>query len=158
MTSQNEPCEIKIDKEGIWHFRGAVMIRQDIVNYFYQHLKADGDGYCIEIGDQRCSVEVEDVPFIIKSAELSHSQGGNDNEPSILLSLSDESTEMLNLDKSLRMGKDNVLYCRVKKDRFEARFSRPAYYQLCKYIDYDATGEAYALNLDHCSIPINFYQ
>jgi hypothetical protein len=156
MLSLNDPYEIQIDREGIWYFRGTEMIRQDIVQYFYQHLKSDNAGtFYIEIEDEQCRVGVEDVPYVIKSVDLVHSQ--KDETACLVISLTDGNTEMLNLDKPMRIGKDNVLYCRVRKGKFEARFSRPAYYQLCGYIEYDPIKQVYALNFNHSSIPICFY-
>jgi len=62
------PCGIKVDKEGVWYFEGKEMFRRDIVNYFYQNLVKDGAGrYIIVQGDERCYLEVEDTPFIVKA-------------------------------------------------------------------------------------------
>lgn len=153
----DEPCDIQIDKQGIWYYNGAEMIRQDIVQYFYQHLKTDKEGsFYIEINEEKCKVRVADVPYVIKSVDIIHSL--NDEKPCFMVTLSDGKTEIINLDKPLRMGENNVLYCRVRKDEFEARFSRPAYYQLCKYIEYDTVKEAYTVNIDHCTLPIDFYE
>ena len=46
---------------------GTEMKRQEIVQYFYRYLKRDPDGnYLIEIENDRCYVEVEDAPYVIK--------------------------------------------------------------------------------------------
>jgi hypothetical protein len=156
MMSQNEPYEIQIDKEGIWYFRGEEMIRKDIVHYFYEHLKAGEAGcFYIEVDDQRCLIGVEDVPYVITSVELI--QPREEETPCFVIALTDGKTEIFNLDKPLRRGKDNVLYAQVKQGEFEARFSRPAYYQLCRYIECDPTNEAYVLKTNHFSVPICFY-
>jgi hypothetical protein len=159
MVTQDNPYEIQIDKDGIWYFRGTEMIRRDIVQHFYQHLKTDDAGayFYIEIDDERCPVRVEDVPYVIKSVELSTPLHG-DEKPCIMISLTDGNTEVLDLERPLRQGKDNVLYCRVKNDKFEARFSRPAYYQLCGYIDYEPNKDVYVINLNCFSLPICFNQ
>ena len=47
--------------------------------------------------------------------------------------LNDETEEKLDLDK-LWMNEENVAYTRVKKDRYEARLLRPAYYELTKHL------------------------
>jgi hypothetical protein len=156
MMSQNEPYEIQIDKEGIWYFRGEEMIRKDIVHYFYEHLKAGEEGsFYIEVDDQRFHIGVEDVPYVIMSVELIQPQ--EEERPCFVIALTDGKTEILNLDRPLRRGKDNVLYARVRKGEFEARFSRPAYYQLCRYIECDQTNEVYVLKTNHFSVPICFY-
>lgn len=155
MIHSNDYNQILIDKEGIWYFRGAEMKRKDIVQYFYRHLKRDHDGnYLIEIEDDRCEVRVEDTPYVIRSIAVGFSR--NFGQPYIDLSLNDGSNEGLNLDAPLRIGEDNVLYCIVKKGEHEARFSRPAYYQFCEYIDYDSQRDKYRLTLNHLSYPLVF--
>ena len=150
MLKQNNPTDICIDKDGSWYFRGAEMKRQDIVQYFYRYLRRDGDGnYLVEMNDDRCYVGVEDVPYVIKSVSIGYSTDAG--RPYIELSLSDGNREGLNLSAPLRIGEDNVLYCRVRKGEFEARFSRPAYYQFCEYIVYDDRSEKYALILNQHS-------
>jgi hypothetical protein len=153
MIYPDDHHEILIDKEGVWHFRGAEMKRKDIVQHLYQYLKRDHDGnYLIEIEDDRCKVRIEDTPYVIRSIEIGFS--GNSGQPCIVLSLNDGSSERLNLDAPLRIGEDNVLYCMVKKGEHAARFSRAAYYQFCEYIDYDTLGEKYRLVLDDISYPL----
>ncbi len=144
--------EIFIDREGDWYFCGSEMKRKDIVQYFYKYLKRDLDGnYSIEIEDDRCKVRVEDAPYVIRSIDVGicHHSG----RPYIDLSLNDGSNEGLNLDAPLRIGKDNALYCTVKEGVHEARFSRPAYYQLCEHLEDDRNGE-YRIVLNHISYPL----
>jgi uncharacterized protein len=150
MLKQNNHTEICIDKDGSWYFRGAEMKRLDIVQYFYRYLRRDSDGnYLIEIENDRCYVGVEDAPYVIKSVFIDFSK--DIRRPHIELSLSDGNRERLNLSTPLRIGKDNVLYCRVRNGEFEARFSRPAYYQFCEYIVYDSRTETYSLLLNQHS-------
>ena len=146
MLRQKNHHEIYIDKDGIWYFRGAEMERRDIVQYFYRYLRKDREGkYLVEIGDDRCYVDVEDAPYVIRSVSVGFSQSAS--QPYVELSLSDGSNEMLNLSTPLRIGNDHVLYCRVKRGEYEARFSRPAYYQFCEHIVYDSRSEKYLLIL-----------
>lgn len=144
---------IFIDREGVWYFGGAEMQRKDIVQYFYKHLKRDREGqYRIEIENDRCMVFVEDAPYIVTGVDigvchLSH-------RPYIDLSLNDGSNEGLSLDAPLRIGKENILYCNVKEGEHEARFSRAAYYQFCRHIDYDVQTGSYRLVLNRMSYPL----
>ncbi len=147
------PNEIFIDREGVWYFSGAEMKRKDIVQYFYQYLKRGPDGgYLIEIDNDRCSVRVEDTPYIVRSIVVAVSSHSGHHY--IDLSLNDGSNEGLSLDAPLRIGEDNVLYCMVKKGEHEARFSRPAYYQFCEHIDYDSRRGEYRFVLNHISYPL----
>ena len=61
-------CNIRIDKEGVWYYKGAEMFRKEIVNFFYQNLKRDEScQYLIELENDRCYLDVEDTPFVIRS-------------------------------------------------------------------------------------------
>lgn len=142
------PCDIRIDKEGVWYFRGAEMFRREIVNYFYEHLHIDEQGcHLIELpGDpgDRCFVEVEDTAFVVKAVHTSDE--ANNGQKSLSLLLSDETQEPL-MPETLYVGQDNVLYCSVKNGYFKARFTRAGYYQMADHIEYDKASDAYYLEL-----------
>ena len=63
------PCGILIDREGDWHHRGSRMQRTDIVSHLCQHLRRDESSglYIIQMGKQRCYLDVEDTPLVIKT-------------------------------------------------------------------------------------------
>lgn len=126
------PCMIYIDKDGRWYYEGAEIIRREIVLHFYRHMELDSRGrVIINWKGQRCYVDVEDTPFVVqRTAHVVNEKG---RQPRYDIYLNDGTREEL-APESLRIGKDNVLYCRVKNGRFPARFSRPAYYQICEFI------------------------
>jgi hypothetical protein len=127
------PCFILIDKEGRWFHRGLEMIHRDIVRFFYEHLGVDSLGrYVIHWGEERCYLDVEDTPFVVKKVRLEE-DGPVQN---FRLFLSDDGEEILN-PETLFVGEKNVLYCKVKQGRFPARFLRPAYYQLAAFVRED---------------------
>ena len=139
------PSHIKIDKEGIWYYRDEEIIRKEIICYFYQNLKKDELGrYIIELEGDCCYLEVEDTPFVIKAVYGPDSQSSD--EECIHILLSDQSIEKLDPD-TLRVGKDNVLYCSIKGNTFTARFSRASYYQIANFIKYDADKDKYLISL-----------
>jgi hypothetical protein len=137
---------IKIDKNGVWYYRGTEMSRKDIVNLFYRHLKKDETGrYLIEIGKDRCYPDVDDTPFVIKSVYRSFSE--EKGEDAIYLLMPDDTLEKLD-PSTLRIGDDNILYCKVFVSNFEARFSRASYYQLAEYIEQDIERDLYYISLN----------
>lgn len=146
-VKENIPlCDIRIDRDGIWYYRGAVMFRKEIVNYFYEHLRLDDEGrYWIDLEHDCCVVEVEDTPFVIRAVFRSGEKDGNSD--GIKLLLCDDTFESLD-PSSLSMTEENVPYCSVRGGRFTARFSRPAYYQLAEHIEYDARRDAFYLALN----------
>ncbi len=128
-----KPCNIRIDKEGKWFYMGVEMIKKEIINDLYRYLDRLEDGrYILNMNGQRCIIEVEDCPFVVLSVNI---VGEIDRSPSAyILKLNDDSTEEL-IPETLFIGKENVPYCMVKGGRFQARFSRSAYYQLASKIE-----------------------
>lgn len=121
------PCEIIIDKEGTWYYKGSRIIRKDIIKFFYEHMELDRHGrYIISWKDERCIVEVEDTAFFVQRVDKINGH--------YLLYISDETHEELD-PESLYIGKDNVLYCKIKAGKFPARFTRSAYYQIAQHIE-----------------------
>ncbi|RJP58291.1 MAG: hypothetical protein C4549_04040, partial [Deltaproteobacteria bacterium] len=85
-----------------------------------------------------CYLDVEDTPFVVKEVGF---------QDVFKIVLNDESEETLLLG-TLWIGRDNVLYCKVKDKRFDARFNRPSYYELTKYIAYDEAKDEYFIPVD----------
>jgi hypothetical protein len=127
------PCLIFIDKEGRWFHKGAEMVHREFIQLFYEHMERDASGrYIISMGGDRCYLEVEDTPFVIRQVRFH--EGAEGESPSrCMLSLSDDTREILRPD-TLFIGAENVLYAKVKEGAFPARFLRPAYYQLAQHI------------------------
>jgi hypothetical protein len=146
MANDIPPCEIKIDKEGVWYYKGKEIVRKEIVNFFYQNLKKDETGrYIIELKDDCCYLDVEDTPFIVKAVYKTFSE--STHKECINLLLSDQS--LVELDPStLIVGANNVLYCSIKNNTFVARFSRAGYYQITNFIEYDSIQDKYFILLN----------
>ena len=154
MNKDIHPCDIRIDKDGVWYYKGNEIFREEIVKYFYQNLKKDEAGrYLIELEDDRCYLEVDDTPFIVRGVYRCIAE--EDNEECIYLLLSDKSVEKLDPD-SLWAGKDNVLYCSIKNGAFVARFSRSSYYQIADFIECSDCDDEYFISLNgrHFNITI----
>lgn len=132
------PCGIVIDREGDWYYQGSHMERSDIVSHLCEHMRRDEASglYIIQLGKQRCYLEVEDVPLVITSVLHTEEREG-DKPEQLLLAIKHLETPKLLVPESLWIGEQNVLYCRVMEDRIPARFLRPAYYQLAEFIHED---------------------
>jgi hypothetical protein len=145
--------DIKIDKDGVWYFRGAEMFRKDFVHLFYQHIKKDLEGrYLIEYGEETTYLDVEDTAFVIKSIHKSCASGNS--EECIEMLLSDGTVELLQ-PETLYIGADNVLYCSIKGKQFDARFLRPSYYQLAELIEHEPVSDRFYISLNHKKFSIN---
>jgi uncharacterized protein len=141
-----EICDIKIDKEGIWYYRGAHMFRKDILCIFFENLKIDDSGkYLIELQDERCYLDVEDTAFVVTAVYKTRQE--QDSQEFIYVHLTDDSLEKLDLS-SLNVGADNIIYCKIKAGKFKARFSRKSYYQLAEFIEHEDCGNSFFINLN----------
>ncbi|MBE9546269.1 MAG: DUF1285 domain-containing protein [Proteobacteria bacterium] len=146
MTNDIPPCNIRIDKEGVWYYNGAEMFRKEILDIFYQNLKRDESGrYIIELENDRCYLDVEDTPFVVKAVYRLGSK--DDGSEAIHILLNDRTEEEID-PGTLWIEKDNVLYCSVKNNQFYARFSRAGYYQIVNYIEHDSEKGEYFISLN----------
>ena len=116
-----------IDKEGNW-YQDGIKVRHRLTYLYNQKLldRDDEGRYFVDEGSGRLYVKVEDTPFVVKMADL---RGGD-----FFVRLNDETEEKLDL-KNLRIDDKNVPYIKVKGGKFDARFSRPAYYELMKHAE-----------------------
>ncbi len=148
------PCSIHIDKEGAWFYEGNEITRRDILEHFMASLRrTENGGYIIQVGANSCPVDVMDTPFVVVRVDRVRSQSSGAEE--ILLSIRNVSGfEALN-PETLRVGKDNVMYCEVFNRAFPARFSRPAYYQLAEWIMEDPDTGQFYLELNGKRYPIS---
>jgi hypothetical protein len=148
--SENEllPCGIFIDKEGDWYYRGSPMQRADIVSHLCQHLRREESRglYIIQMGKQRCYLEVEDTPLVVTSV-LHQQEKEKEHQGELFLSIKHLQTNQPLDPKTLWVGRENVLYCRVMEDTIPARFLRPAYYQLAEFIREDEEDHRFYLLL-----------
>lgn len=123
---------ISMDKECNWFYDGRPILHAKTVRVLSQSLKRGDEGRLIvEIGNAWSYVHCEDAPYGVRAVR-EVSEGGR--VVALDLILTDESTERLD-PATLAVGEKNVLYCRVKDGREEARFFRPAYYQVAEHLD-----------------------
>ena len=142
------PCAIFVDREGDWYYRGSRMERSDSVSHLCQHMRRDEASglYIIQLGKQRCYLEVEDTPLAITGVLHTEEREGDKPEQLLLAIKHLEKREVLD-PESLWIGEQNVLYCRVMEGRIPARFLRPAYYQLAEFIHEDKEQNRFYLSL-----------
>jgi uncharacterized protein len=136
-----------IDKEGRWFQNGAEIIHVLIYQQFNQMLEKSQDGfYQVRLGREICRVEVEDAPFVVRRV-LDNPDGG------LSVELNDGTVEPF-APEHFWIGDSNVPYTMVKNQEFHARFSRPAYYQLARFISSDEAGTEFFLNIDGQRWPV----
>jgi hypothetical protein len=117
---------LRIDREGAWFHDDAEITHAGIVASLRDNLRVDADGHYLRIGPARVPVEVEDAPFVVERVEALGE--------ALVGTLNDLSREPIALD-TLRVDERGIPRCRVKGDRFAARLSRAATYQLLQLVD-----------------------
>ena len=126
---------IKFGKDGRWYSDDEAIPNRAINRLFSRALTILPDGRArLELGEDRADVIVEDTPWVVVAVEGDPTRGFS-------VVLNDETREALD-PGSLRVGGENVLYCRVKDGAHEARFLRPAYYELMRYAEPGPDGGA----------------
>jgi uncharacterized protein len=139
--------KISFGKDGWWYANDERIQNRRINVLFSKHLNRTPEGeYEIAIGWDRVTVVIEDAPFVV-------TQVTGDPVRGFTLRLNDESEEQLD-PATLSIGKENVLYCRVKGAAYPARFLRPAYYQLTVYVQEDEQSGSFHLRLNDTTYPI----
>ena len=137
MAENIPPCHIRIDKEGNWYYQNLPIINKKVYLYLNQCISRDQEGrYILLMDKERCYLEVEDTPFVIRGVSLRPVAG---RPHTLFVKLNDETEEELNTD-TLRVGEENVLYCKVKEGMYEAHFLRAGHYQLAQFLQHDEKG------------------
>jgi hypothetical protein len=91
---------------------------------FSRSIRVNPDGsYYLQVAEERAPITVEDTPYVVTTVE-----DGTDGDDLVVVT-NDGERERLD-PTTLEVGRDDVLYCRVKGGRFRARFLRSAYYHL----------------------------
>lgn len=127
ISGEIPPCLVEVDEEGKFFHKGAPIFRENILEIFFENVTLDERGrYVIVWQGKPCYVEVADTYFVVWRVE-------QDDSGALILTLNDGRSEPL-MPETLKMGDDNVLYCRVKDRKFPARFARKAYYQLAEWL------------------------
>jgi hypothetical protein len=137
---------IKFGKDGRWYSDDEPIPNRAINRLFSQTLKILPDGRArLELGEDKADVIVEDTPWVVTGVEGDRGRG-------FTLVLNDETREPLD-PATVRVGADNVLYCGVKGGAHEARFLRPAYYELMRHAE-PAPDGAVVLTVGGQRVPI----
>lgn len=117
---------LKLSKHGEWWHNGNPFTNKRLSDLFSRSIVWDksANEFFVQIGKQRATFTLEDTPFFVLSI--------NDQHVPWKIELSDGTSEILE-PKSLVVGDESQIYCRVKGGAFKARFSRSAHQALLGY-------------------------
>ena len=122
---------MRIDADGIWHYRGSPINRRPLVNLFASVLKRDNaGGFWLITPVEVAPVRVEDAPFMAVDISVE----GEGRERSVRLHTNVDTSVVLSADHPLKLVEDPSTgeprpYV-VLDGGLEARLSRPVYYDL----------------------------
>ena len=134
----------RIDKDGgFWH-EGTEVRDANVISFFLRGLKRTEDGRLVVMcAGEENEVLADDVPYVVRMIEFT--------EDGVTLLFAGNFREALD-PETLRVGEENVLYVKVRKGAFDARFTRPAYMKLSEKIA--ETSKGYVLKLGKKAYPI----
>jgi hypothetical protein len=122
--------DMRIDREGTWHYRGSPIGRLPLVKLFATVLRRGPDGdYWLVTPAEQGRIEVEDVPFV--AVELRAHGEGRDRRLELRTNL--EEWVPLDAEHPLRLEPAadgaTVPYLRVR-DQLDARVARSVFYHM----------------------------
>jgi hypothetical protein len=142
-----ESGKISFRRDGNWYTDEERIDNPRIALLFSKSIRRNPDGsYYLQVAEERAPIAVEDTPYVVRSV-------ADDGKGGFILMLNDEEREPLD-PATLEVGKDNVLYCRVKQGESRARFLRNAYYHLSSRFSADEGGGAFSILIGDRCYPI----
>lgn len=134
-----------IDKEGRLWIEGTELTDPQVLKFFMTKMESIPDGkFRVLCMGENNLITAEDVPYVVQSIDIKPDR--------IHLKFPGGYQEELD-PKTLFVGRDNVLYCKVRKGSFTARFNRKTYLELTHWID-GGKGKGYFLNWQGEKFPI----
>ncbi len=122
--------DLRIDRAGVWHYRGSPIARPALVKLFARVLRRESDGsYWLVTPVERGRVAVDDAPFVAVDVAFAQTQAGP------------RATFTTNLDEIVAAGPAHAIrtvpqsdgsivpYVHVRAG-LEARIERAAFYRL----------------------------
>lgn len=134
-----------IDREGRLWIEGTELTDPQVLNFFMKKMQRLANGqYLVLCMGETNLIKAEDVPYVVQSIAI--------GPEAIALVFPGNYRE--NLDpETLEVGRDNVLYCRIRHGEFKARFNRKTYLELSRLVRKDAKNNYY-LSLGKHRYPI----
>lgn len=143
VTAQSKPVPIdcghfdmRITRDGTWHYRGSPIRRKPLVTLFSSVLKRDGAGqFWLETPIERGRIDVDDAPFT--AVEMNVAGEGRNQKLTFRTNLDEIITAgaahpiRIEFDGSTGEPSPYVLV----RDRLEALLTRSVYYALAALVD-----------------------
>jgi hypothetical protein len=144
-----------MDKEGRLFFQGNQITDPWVYRFFLRSLKETEDGRLLVICEnEHCYIEAEDVPYVVNDINVIQDERGRIKQIELIFNGGYKEE----LDPStLFVGKENVLYCRVRKGKFPARFNRKSYYHIVNFIEYNDKSREFQIKINNQPYTITLF-
>ncbi len=131
------PADFKIDREGVWYYRGSPIKRESMVRLFAGMLCRNESGYFLRTPDQMLRIEVQDAPFLVTDFEFERVDG----EPELWMTTSLGERFPVGDEHPLEIRNDPLrnesrLYLSAR-DGLSALVRRNVFYRLAEHAETD---------------------
>ncbi|MBT6096581.1 MAG: DUF1285 domain-containing protein [Rhodospirillaceae bacterium] len=117
---------MRIDHDGVWHYRGTPINRPQLVKLFASVLRRDTEGqHWLITPAEIAPVSVEDTPFVVVGMEVE----GTGHNQVIDLRTNIDTCVGLDRDHPLLLNADSIPYVTLDGG-LEAKLNRPVYYDV----------------------------
>jgi hypothetical protein len=128
-TPKERVYHYSIDREGRLWIEGTELTDPQVLKFFMKHMEQQPGGkFRVLCMGEINLIEAEDVPYVVQAINI--------GKEKIELIFPGDYREILD-PSTLKVGKDNVLYCQIRKGAFTARFNRKPYLELTRLVDKD---------------------
>ncbi len=134
-NSQKRHYDYRIDSEGNLSIKGSEITDPATLKFFMKHLEAlpDGSFQVICMGEIN-RITAEDVPYVVQNISI--------HPERIELFFLGNYGETLD-PSTLWIGKNHVLYCKIRNGNFSARFNRKSYWEIAQEVQQDSSENFY---------------
>jgi len=127
IEAKNRIWHYILDTEGnLWH-EGTLFEDPALLKFYMRKMEKTPEGkFKVLCQGETCFIEPQDVPYVILGIERKGDQ--------VELIFPGNYREILD-PATLYVGKENVLYCKVRDGAFEARFSRKPFWEITHWVE-----------------------
>lgn len=143
--SQEHVYDYYIDEHGDWFCEGNPVTDSQLFRLLSRSLFEREGLYFIRCEGETHPVRVADAPLWIRYV---HMQTNSEEQLiRVEIELQDGRREPLS-PETLRVARDNALYCLATQRRLRARFGKVAYYELTRYVEMKDDGKHFFIVID----------
>lgn len=135
MKTKERIYHYRIDQEGRLWIENTELTDPTTLKFFMKKMEALPNGKLrVQCMGETNWITAEDAPYVVQALRVESEQ--------IQLIFPGHYQEILD-PKTLFVGKENIMYCKVRQGQLRARFNRQSYMDLTHWIEQDASERFY---------------